>query len=169
MKNDKKETHAMFYPASKELTLKAPLINKSLIYALKDADQMLQEKQAYYINWVEADINSLGRAYQSLASAVNLDEDHDPHKNDVYKLSYNMKSQGGTFKYPLVTYVMDNLCKFLDVTETIDDHGLRVVELHISAVTQVVTHKLSGKGGKMGLEVIRGLTKVVEQEAPKED
>ena len=74
-----------------------------------------------------------------------------------------MMGQGGTFGYPLVTFVLHNLCKFLDASSQMNNQDLRVAALHISTVKQIVTHRLSGKGGEMGNEVIGGLLNVINK------
>lgn len=148
---------ARYIPASKVLEAKTPMTDKSLNSALDKADKVLADMHDDYVNWVQDDIEHLDAAFKNLVANPRSKQAID----EVYKISYNMKGQGGTFGYQLVTFVMNNLCRYLEERETLSVSQLEAVELHIASVKQIVNHKLTEKGGEMGKQVILGLQKMV--------
>lgn len=157
--SDHKSEQAQFIPASKALQARAPLINKNLNTALREANMLLSDTQDDYVEWVQADIGALESAYKQLLSAP----DSQQAKRDLFSISHDMRGQGTTFGYPLVTQVLGNLCDFLEARGHLSQQNLHVVGLHISTISQIITHRLSGQGGEMGDEVMSGLLMVLDK------
>lgn len=154
---DASPSEARYFPASKVLEVKAPIIDKSPNVILEKADRVLADMHDDYIGWVTEDIKRLDTAFENLAANPGSKK----AINGVYRIAYAMKGQGGTFGYQLVTFVMNNLCRYLEDREKLTASQLEAVELHIASVKQIVNHKLTEKGGEMGKQVILGLQKMI--------
>ncbi|MBT5014215.1 MAG: hypothetical protein HOL37_01910 [Rhodospirillaceae bacterium] len=159
MENDDTEYPVRYIPASKVLQAKVPFLDVSPNIALKKANNVLEEMAKDYVNWVQEDIKRLESTYQDLCE--------DPKSKDaitaLYRVSYAMKGQGGTFGYDLVTFILNNLCRYLEEREEFNEGQLELIELHIESVRMVITHELTGKGGEMGKQVIMGLKQMINK------
>lgn len=117
---------------------------------LADAEAAVRDLARDYIQWVNADIERLDRAFARL--------DREPGTatgalQDIFAAAHDMKGQGSTFGYPLVTRIADSLCKYLTGTTKSPD----VVGAHIDALRAVIDHRLSGDGGLAGQRIAAGL------------
>jgi hypothetical protein len=139
-----------YFPASNLLQAKAPFLDIKLRDVLRKADEMLALKQKDYLVWVLEDIDLLQHALANLPIAITSRNELD----EIYRISHSMMGQGGTFGYPLVTYILQNLCDFLDAHEPPNEKVKQVVELHIEAVRVIISKRLSGNGGELGKQIM---------------
>jgi len=158
MSGDKKDDFEVEYiPASDDLKIKAPLIDKNLNDALEKASQALSEMASDYIVWAQDDYNRLSQTASELAT----DPDSKTSIDAVHRIAHDMKGQGGTFGYPLITLVLNNLCLYLDARQKVDADDLKIINLHIEFVNVIISNRLKEKGGEMGEQVIEGMRKIV--------
>ncbi len=155
---------ADYYPASKALQNKAGKTTRSLNSVLKEADQMLAGKQEEYLVIARADIEVQESAFQELSK----DPDSEKAASDVYNIAMRMKSLGGTFGYPLLSQVQNNLCRFIDANDETNPLYLNVIEFHIDSVKQILAHKLTGDGGEIGSEMLKSLVKIATLHAEED-
>ncbi len=74
-------------------------------------------------------------------------------KDQLLQVSNDIRGQGGTFGFPLVTLVADSLVKFLDPRENTVAVEPMVVRLHIQALERLMRDKVTGDGGSTGVEL----------------
>jgi len=61
------------------------------------------------------------------------------HLDRLFRIGHDMKGQGTTFGYPLVTAIGNRLCRFIEKRrETLDDAGVAVVRRHVEALDRVL-------------------------------
>ena len=162
MSDDKTDEFEVEYtPASKKLRVKAPNIGKDLNAALAEASKGLLEMTTDYINWVQDDFKRLSTAVTELAALP----DSKTEKDNVHWIAHDMKGQGGTFGYPLISVVLNNLCLHLNSCNSMSAEDLKIVNLHIEFVNLIITNRLKGNGGEMGEQVIHGIQKIVARKA----
>src|SRR5258708_32088669 len=58
-----------------------------------------------YVAWATRDLAAMRDIAASLAAAADVDR--------LYAISHDVKGQGGSFGYPLVTAIAGSLCRFL--------------------------------------------------------
>lgn len=81
----------------------------------------------------------------------------DTYLLDLRRVAHELRGQGGTFGYPLVTAVCDSYCKLLDMLQTVDDSRLSLVRTHVDALRAVVGADIKGDGGAIGRELMESL------------
>lgn len=82
---------------------------------------------------------------------------------NIFMVVHDLRGQGATFDYPLLTRIGSSLCTF---TENLDDSGdkeLQVIAVHVDALKAVMTHRISGDGGPVGREIAKGLEIAVQK------
>jgi len=76
---------------------------------------------------------------------------------ELFTIFHNIKGQGGTFDYLLVTAIATIACNILRDRETVPAEALAVVENCAYAMQGVLKRGLVGNGGENGRELTRKL------------
>jgi len=79
------------------------------------------------------------------------------HFADIHDLALELRGQGGTFGYPLISTFGKML---YDVTMEgcrEDDKAVEIVKCHIDAMRAVIREKVGGDGGDIGRQLLKGL------------
>mgnify|MGYP005999816021 CR=1 FL=1 len=119
--------------------------------AVPDADSFLE--------WIGEDI---ARAKQALAAANDKPGDNQAEIRAIFEVVHNVKGQGGSFGYDLLTTVGGSLCNYLRVeTASASDKQLKVIAAHFAAVDFVLEHNLKGEGGEIGAQLTGKIAQLV--------
>ena len=130
--------------------------------ALEKAESIIAELADHYLEVVDADLSNIQGATSLLqGEAPNASE----HVDRIYHIAHDMKGQGGSFGYPLVTTISKQLCQFiegLDKAHLAEDQ-IRAIALHVDALNVVIREKLKEAEGKQAKALLAGLRQVVEK------
>lgn len=110
-----------------------------------------------YQGWAVDDLQALWRAFQGSATAG---DDADADVKKMFDIAHEVRGQGGSFGFPLITGIGDSLCKFLEPLESLTDRDLEVIKIHILAMKAVFHQNLKGDSGMAG-EVGRELPQLL--------
>ncbi|MGC2856458.1 Hpt domain-containing protein [Novispirillum sp. DQ9] len=134
---------------------------------LEKAEQLIAGMQDSYLEWVEEDLRKLQALEADLDSGARP---RDVVLQDIFAIAHDVKGQGGSFDYPLMTLIGNYLCRYIErMKGPPTDKNVEVVKVHISALRLVIARRMSGDGGKMGDNLIRGLeAAIAKTTAPKE-
>ena len=125
---------------------------------LEKAEQVIAGMAGDYIHWAREDIEKLSGVFDTLAadpSEENLDS--------VFQIAHDMKGQGGSFGYDLVTAIGHELCRFIEKVEeggVIGPAQVGAVKVHIDAIRRVINDDMKGDGGQQGAQLLTGLQMV---------
>ena len=108
--------------------------------------------KAGYLDWLAEDI---ARLRDALAAATTEPADRKRHLDRAYAVSHDIKGQGGTFGFDLVTTLGQSLCDFIKNGKAESEAGLGVVEAHIAAFETVAGEQIEGDGGSAGRVAVR--------------
>ncbi len=153
--DDSGDHEVSFTPPSYALKAKAPRGKKDLGSILIEADQGIAEMSKDYLEYAREDAKRLGAACDELESSGGAKDAIET----AYWIAHQMKGQGGTFGYPLITAVGASLCDVLDGRETLDEAQVQAARLHFQAMSLVVSRPLKGDYGE-GAKMVDGLLKV---------
>ncbi|MFZ4761655.1 MAG: hypothetical protein ACOYK8_02430 [Alphaproteobacteria bacterium] len=85
-------------------------------------------------------------------------------------LLHNLKGQGGTFGWPLLTEIATAFCDFLEKLQLAgldmaasDRSILPIAKMHVNAMQQVMERKIKDSEDVLGRELINGLRKVTKK------
>ncbi len=129
--------------------------------ALQKAEALIANLQGDYLEWATEDSEHLLRALAHLESGP---DDKNAAREDLFRVAHDMKGQGGSFGYDLVTIVGDRLCRFLEnASNPMTDTQLKAVRLHVETMRLIITRRMEGDGGAAGAELISGLDQVIDK------
>ena len=142
-------------PPSYALKAKAPRSKKDLDSILVEVDRELAAMSKDYLEYAREDAKRLGEACNALESPDGAKDAIET----AYWIAHQMKGQGGTFGFPLITAVGASLCNILDGRESLDAVQIEAVRLHIEAMLLVVSRPIRGDDPE-GAAMVEGLLKV---------
>jgi chemotaxis protein histidine kinase CheA len=128
--------------------------------ALAKAEEVIANLADDYLDWVREDFVRLEEAFARMKAGEGSDKEN---LEALFQISHDMKGQGGSFGYDLMTAIGDHLCRLL---ETLDKAGPReqtMIRVHIDAMRVVITKQLKGGGGDEGKKLLMGLSLVGEK------
>lgn len=114
-----------------------------------------------YLKWVLGDLDSLS----AFCDRAQKDKaDRAKHVEDLYNKCVEIKGQGGSFGYALMTTVGSQLCRFIEVQgNDLDDPRMEIVKLHVETLRMVIAQKMEGDGGGMGQKLLGGLSLAIKK------
>jgi chemotaxis protein histidine kinase CheA len=80
---------------------------------------------------------------------------------DLYNIAHNIKGQGGSFGYPLVTRIGHSLCTLVRQERDFADADLNVMQAHLDALRLILAKEIKGEGGEVGAKLAARLENMV--------
>lgn len=81
----------------------------------------------------------------------------------INHIAHDMKGQGGTFGYPLITDFSDSLYKFSYSLGELTDEHVKVIKAHLDAMRAVISGRVSGSGGEIGQQLKASLKEAIQR------
>jgi hypothetical protein len=137
--------------------------------AVKRAQDAVAELSADYRSWALADLT---RAEAALAEASADPARAETPLQRLYGIAHDMKGQGGSFGFPLVTQIGQSLCRLLHGRATgtreiglpADEADLALIEIHLKALRLVLEKTIRGEGGEIGQRLVQRLQTVAAKD-----
>lgn len=126
--------------------------NRAFEAAVANAQAAIAGLSDKYIGWVTEDLQRLDTAI----AAVRDSQDAATLRN-VYDVAHDIKGQGSTFGYRLVTEIAHLLCRYVDEASKRQQYDRTVVDAHVTALRTVIDNRIQGDAGDMGREILRAL------------
>ena len=127
---------------------------------LERAEEAINRLSDDYPKWAMKDIDTLCAL---MDEAEETDEARIDNLRQIFKLAHDMRGQGGSFGYPLMTRVGSSLCRFTEVLNNPDERAMKVVRAHVEAMRAVITNRVKGDGDAIGREIAQGLEFAVDR------
>lgn len=128
---------------------------------LAKAEALIANLQDDYLVWAEEDVRHLSRALENLEAGP---ADVPAAVSELFRVAHDMKGQGGSFGYDLVTVVGDRLCRYVESMKGNPTPGqLKVLRLHVETMRLIIARRIQGDGGKAGSALVSGLDQVIEK------
>ena len=123
--------------------------------ALERAEAVISNLSDQYFEWVQGDLKSMQEAYNQLKAQGGADADQ---LKKIFSISHDVKGQGGSFGYDLMTTVGNSLCRFIEGKTSLDAAHMDIVKLHVDTLKLIIAQDIQGDGGAMGQKILTGLT-----------
>ena len=77
----------------------------------------------------------------------------------VFRISHDIKGQGATFGYELLSVAAGSLCRLISgpSAPAMPDRVKSLIEAHVAAIELVTKRKITGPGGQQGEELVSQL------------
>ncbi len=127
--------------------------------ALEAAEAEFDRMAEDYPDWVQGHIKRLN---EHLAHCLKAPESRHNQFKSLLEIAHDMKGQGGTFGYPLISHFGESLYQFTKPRETYTDDDVEIVKAHIDAMNAVIKGRVKGNGGQVGKELLSSLNAAIE-------
>lgn len=128
--------------------------------ALAAAEEQFEKMAEDYPDWVQG---VLTRLHEQHSRCVDTPD----HRHQCFKrlneIAHDMKGQGGTFGYNLISSFAVSLYEFTRPRETYSDSVVELVKAHVDAMKAVITGRVKGDGGEVGGELTKTLQQAIEK------
>lgn len=127
--------------------------------AFDRADKIIKQMSSEYLDKLKTDIDELEKL-----GATYVAERSDESLERLFSLVHNMRGQGTTFGYPLITDIGRSFCRY--VKERPPEVSIRgdVVDQHVAAMRVVYKQSIQGNGDEIAKAVVQALQQVVTKE-----
>ena len=134
---------------------------RSMAAVLARAQAAVDDLAKGYTTWARADVD---RARTALEAAVATPAQRSRHVEELFRIAHDLKGQGASFGYPLVTKIADSLCKLTrDRKLAYEDRHLDLAKAHLDAAQLVLTKEIKGDGGQVGADLTAKLKARVDE------
>lgn len=82
------------------------------------------------------------------------------------QLAHDLKGEGTSFGYPLVTEIARSLCLLIECGATAVLRAHPPIEAHVSAIEAVLRNRIEGEGGEIGQAIVDDLRNSVRKIRP---
>ena len=127
---------------------------------LEEAEEQLQRSSLDFTDWALDYLRQLSELCRdALAKPGSRKKDF----QEINLLSHELRGQGGTFGYPLITVLAKMV---FDITYDgcrDDDNAVEIVKAHIDAMRAVIREKIAGDGGEIGQALLKSLEAVIKK------
>jgi hypothetical protein len=69
---------------------------------------------------------------------------------EIYGIAHNLKGQGSSFGYPLITRIGQSLCQLTRPERAFSDADLGIMQAHLDAIRLILAKDIKGEGGAVG-------------------
>ena len=127
--------------------------------ALETAQEQFEQMAEEYVDWV-------GDTFAELSGAIADTTDLIPEKRlnlweKINRISHELKGQGGTFGYPLISVVAKSLQEVTRPKTPMGDSNVKILKAHADAMQAVIKGRIGGDGGQIGRELLEGLKQAI--------
>ena len=131
--------------------------------ALARAETVVKSMQCDYVAWARDQVGVIEKLY---AKARATPADRGAIIGEIASAAHDVKGNGGTFGYDLMTAIGGSLATFCraiaDSRAAVNDARLEVVCVHIDAMKMVIDRGLEGGGGETGADMVAMLARACE-------
>ncbi|MEP3246798.1 MAG: hypothetical protein ABJN40_00215 [Sneathiella sp.] len=117
---------------------------------LEETETQFQEVISDYPDWVQETLNKLTALVEV---CVNFPDKRLTSYKKIQEIAHEMKGQGGTFGYPLVSTFGDSLYDFTGVNAGVSDDHVQIIKAHTDAMKATISGRIQGDGGQVGIEL----------------
>ena len=130
----------------------------ALAAAAAEFDEMAED----YPDWVQ---NLIKELYTHCRRSVDTPEDRSKYFKRINEIAHDMRGQGGTFGYPLMSHFGGSLydASLFQTGVPISDNHVEIAKAHVDAMNAVIKGRINGDGGAIGKELRLTLEKAIEK------
>ncbi len=121
---------------------------------LKAAEQQLDRMETDYADWVRGTVKQLN---DTAERAKGDDRQRVAMVAQINRISHDLRGQGTTFGYPLITVFGNSLYDCTAKIEKVPDKLIEFIRAHIDGITAVIRDRIKGSGGAIGAELVESL------------
>lgn len=126
----------------------------------------LEDMSEEYPDWVSGLITQLAEVHRR---CVDTPEIRHNSFEQLHAIAHDMRGQGGTFGYQLISDFADSLYDFTVASTSTSDNHVEIIKAHIDAMRVVISERISGDGGDIGKELKASLDAAIDKYTKRND
>lgn len=127
---------------------------------MNDMDALLEQANAVLADmsgqYPATALRAIGRAEEILSAPCVSDA---AVRDDFFPIAHNIKGQGATFQYPLLTDIGAFLCAYIRARKKFDARDVALFRRYVGEMRAIVERRLTGDGGAFGRKLRAQLKK----------
>ena len=127
---------------------------------LAKAEAAISNMADDYPSWAVDDVDRLDALVKSTEPGAGNGKER---MQEAFKLAHDMRGQGGSFGYPLMTRIARSLCRFVESLDNVDPGALEICAAHVNSMRAVLQNRVKGTGGPIGAQIADGLETAVKK------
>jgi HPt (histidine-containing phosphotransfer) domain-containing protein len=112
-------------------------------------------------NYIPNTLVDLDRCAAQLKSARDTPDQRGDAIKELHNTAHNIKGQGSSFGFPLVTRIAHSLCNLVRQERAFSDGDLGVIQAHLDALRLILIKDIKGDGGEVGAKLAARLENMV--------
>lgn len=112
-----------------------------------------------YANHAMPQLASMREIWDRLRQGQGSDAD----VKAFHRLVHDLKGEGGSFGFPLLSKIGGTLCLLLEYGAATLPAAFSTVEAHVAALETVLRQRIKGDGGEVGQSIVAGLQTAVRK------
>lgn len=122
--------------------------------ALVRAEKAIQNMAGDYLIWVQGDLDKLDTAFEALSAKNGGTKEN---LLALFQISHDIKGQGGSFGFDMMTSLGNVLCRLLDEMIEAGPREIDAIQIYITGMKYVIANQIKGNGGAEGEAMLQGL------------
>lgn len=118
----------------------------------RKAADVLSDLTEQYPVWTQEELTAM-TDYLNQASVADEERRFSLIRNDFFGKAHDIKGQGSTFGYPLMTDVGSFICEYLRHKENFADQDITLMHDMVKLMHTILSEGLTGDGGDMGQSI----------------
>lgn len=132
---------------------------------LAAADQKIANVAAGFTEWTMTDIATANTELEKLEKG----EGDGTSLQTIFRISHDIKGQGGTFGFNLATQIAGPLCDFIRSGSAVPSKDqLAIIKAHLGALQMVIKQNIKGDGDEATQKLVEKLAAAVSRVPPLE-
>ena len=125
--------------------------------AVARAEKALEELSVEFDDWLQEEVGRLLAARDQARRDGLTEENFD----ELFRASHDLRGEGDTFGYPLITELCDLLCKLLESTDDKSKIPTTLIDNHVDAIQIILRDGIKDPSHQTTRAVIERLGEVV--------
>ncbi len=83
--------------------------------------------------------------------------------NEMYRVAFELKGQGTSAGYNLLTRIGDSLCRYIESLQNPSAKEVTLIKAHVDSISAIMGRNIRGDSNPIGMAIVGELEKVVGQ------
>lgn len=128
---------------------------------LRKAEKAVVALEKDFTGWAQQDMDTLDAALDRLRAGADMAA----ALGEIFRVALDMKGQGGSFGFQMITRIAGSLTDFLEGRTAIGRIGVEAVAAHISAMRAIMAQNVRDDGGLTGQTLLAELQRLTGKAA----
>lgn len=127
-------------------------------HIIDSAQGELKREGAGFLDWAKSYLDTISTEVEAAKGGAG---GQDAAFVKVNFIAHELRGQGGTFGFPLITAFAKSLYQATTPPCRTDDAGAEIVNAHVDTLRAVIREKIGGDGGEIGKQLYMGLRQAI--------